>query len=211
MRYLIFILAALIIGCNSTPRLWPDGEIPFVPVGFDADTLRQLEKNMLAWEFASRGRVKFINKLYHPNYENRDGIDTLLILRMHTEGDKSASVSYGYNNNMIAFIDWFAEDRAMLHELGHVVGLPHEHQRPDRDLYIKVDTSGVGIKIIAQMIYEESNTYNYREYLYDIKSIMHYDVIDSGGAIVAPNDCGGETISPIDAIKVFDMYDNPGL
>jgi len=33
--------------------------------------------------------------------------------------------------------------KSILHELGHVFGLHHEHQRPDRDVYISIDTSAV--------------------------------------------------------------------
>lgn len=33
--------------------------------------------------------------------------------------------------------------KSILHELGHVFGLHHEHQRPDREAYISIDTSAV--------------------------------------------------------------------
>lgn len=58
------------------------------------------------------------------------------------------------------------------HELGHVLGLTHEHQRPDRDNYIKVNYKNI----------EENQTHNFDKIInplhenieYDYKSIMHY-------------------------------------
>lgn len=31
----------------------------------------------------------------------------------------------------------------IMHELGHVIGLHHEHRRPDRDDFVKIDTENI--------------------------------------------------------------------
>lgn len=60
----------------------------------------------------------------------------------------------------------------VLHEIGHALGLMHEHQRPDRDNYISVDLSNVdpqnrfAFDRFARMDEAEA---------YDFLSIMHYD------------------------------------
>jgi len=65
------------------------------------------------------------------------------------------------------------EDKQVLHELGHVLGLMHEHQRADRDEYITVDAS----KIVPEFIfaYEKMGSSKMRlGTIYDYCSIMHY-------------------------------------
>ncbi len=69
-------------------------------------------------------------------------------------------------------MDWCWAQSALIHEVGHVLGLMHEHQRPDRDLYLDVHSENAGAFAFA---YEKlsigplDNTGPY-----DFLSIMHY-------------------------------------
>ena len=59
------------------------------------------------------------------------------------------------------------------HEMGHVIGFFHEHQRNDRDLYVKVENP-----FLNTQDYKLINRLNYHDMLtYDYKSIMHYKSI----------------------------------
>jgi hypothetical protein len=62
-------------------------------------------------------------------------------------------------------------DSVVFHELGHALGLLHEHQRPDRDAYISVDVSNLPENALGAY-----STIALRDPLgqYDFLSIMHY-------------------------------------
>ena len=60
-----------------------------------------------------------------------------------------------------------------MHELGHLIGLYHEHQRPDRDQFVKVIYSNLAPFI--QKDYEKLDFETYGEY--DFNSIMHYPLV----------------------------------
>jgi hypothetical protein len=61
--------------------------------------------------------------------------------------------------------------KSILHELGHVFGLQHEHQRPDRDTYISIDTSAVDPSYqSAFTVLTGAPTRG----AYDFLSVMHY-------------------------------------
>lgn len=61
--------------------------------------------------------------------------------------------------------------KSVLHELGHVLGLQHEHQRPDRDAYITIDTSAVDPAYqSAFSLLTGAPTRG----AYDFLSVMHY-------------------------------------
>lgn len=207
MQRLIFIF--FLLSCNMTddPRLWPDGEIPYYAIGFTTDEVFDLEKNMVTWELASGGKVKFINLLFNQNYRIKYGITPLMIIKNENIPASLLTNGYGYKKNMVTMIREYT-DHALLHELGHIIGFHHEHQRPDRDLYIKIDLENQPLLFIMQFTYHEPDTFNYKKYPYDIHSIMHYTVIDSALIIQSPEDCGGEGLSPLDIVKVRDMYGN---
>ena len=59
-----------------------------------------------------------------------------------------------------------------LHELGHAIGLWHEHTRPDRQDYIKIIWSN--IKETAKTNFWSYNHPNAADVEYDFGSIMHY-------------------------------------
>jgi Astacin (Peptidase family M12A) len=79
--------------------------------------------------------------------------------------------------------------RIMLHEMGHIVGLFHEHQRPDRDNFVTVDTSNVQPNALGAL---SKITGAVNASGYDLGSIMHYDAyafaIDRTRPTIIPRD-----------------------
>ncbi|XP_059153168.1 zinc metalloproteinase nas-13-like [Physella acuta] len=69
------------------------------------------------------------------------------------------------------------------HEIGHAIGWYHEHMRPDRDTYIKINLDSVPMRFQDNFKkYDESiiNTYDID---YDYTSIMHYGTGTLPGSI----------------------------
>uniref|UniRef100_A0A7E4VSS6 Metalloendopeptidase n=1 Tax=Panagrellus redivivus TaxID=6233 RepID=A0A7E4VSS6_PANRE len=63
----------------------------------------------------------------------------------------------------------------IIHEVMHVLGLEHEHQRPDRDQFIKILYKNVEEDKMANFGLISANDVDYKEHPYDYLSIMHYD------------------------------------
>jgi hypothetical protein len=86
---------------------------------------------------------------------------------------------------------------AMVHELMHVLGFWHEHQRPDRDTYITVQMANVlASETVNFQIAPTVVTYGSA---YDFDSVMHYDQLaaSSNGQptiVVNPPNQGQQTL-----------------
>ena len=105
---------------------------------------------------------------------------------------------------------------SLLHELGHLIGFYHEHQRPDRDNYIQIHYQNLA----KSSYYVQFQKYDFETYgAYDFASIMHYslDIFAKFGTHtieVLPNATVPEgvpvghvsTISELDAEKARMMY-----
>lgn len=61
-----------------------------------------------------------------------------------------------------------------LHELGHVLGLIHEHVRPDRDQYIELNLEGVKREALEFFDNEDDEDIITYDTPYDLQSVMHY-------------------------------------
>ncbi|KHJ88653.1 astacin [Oesophagostomum dentatum] len=70
-------------------------------------------------------------------------------------------------------------DYIVWHEVMHAIGFEHEHQRPDRDDFIRVEYSNVEVGQLANFEKLSSHEVDYKEQ-YDYKSIMHYDSLAFG-------------------------------
>ena len=87
------------------------------------------------------------------------------------------------------------DDQSIFHELLHVVGLLHEHQREDRNENIEVhDDDNIAYHNLRQFqVLKNAKTFGFE---YDAKSIMHYSTFQG---TIYPNDRSKHTISS----KVF--------
>lgn len=101
-----------------------------------------------------------------------------------------------------------------LHEMGHALGLMHEHQRPDRDSYITIDFNNIDPALrYAFSVFSVSNNAS----AYDFQSIMHYEqfAFSTNGKITIKalppftkfqNIMGIKKISASDLKTIADMY-----
>ena len=68
------------------------------------------------------------------------------------------------------------ETRIILHEIGHSLGMAHEHQRPDRDDYVEVVYSNIDPEF--QLMFDKVAGDSLIMTPYDFDSVMHYKQSD---------------------------------
>ena len=109
-------------------------------------------------------------------------------------------------------------ERNITHELGHAFGFIHEHQRPDRDSYVSIDTTNVAANALSNF-----TTFRLFDPLgqYDFLSVMHYRnnsfAIDTSKPTIIPRSGYGSyadsmgtavTASSLDRTAISNLYDN---
>ena len=62
----------------------------------------------------------------------------------------------------------------MAHEIAHALGLIHEHQRPDRDSYVTVNTANIRRGYEGYFAAFKPNVVTSLGVDYDYASVMHY-------------------------------------
>ncbi|WP_125560280.1 M12 family metallopeptidase [Pseudoalteromonas rubra] len=164
---------------------WPNGVVPFQLEGITSGS--QNEKNILeAMEMIERAsRVNFVHKTSsHSNYLTIYGH----ALDKEREKNKICSANIGYANGgrRQAWIPSYCSVGTAIHELLHILGYRHEHQRTDRDYHAR-DGQRYSLTVNDRYVpctLQSSFGTSYqvsRSRPYDHLSIMHYGNHDRTG------------------------------
>ena len=173
MKYyhiIIFLLIISILNSCSyefTIGSWEDGIIPYYLTGeFSDGDILNINEAMSAWENVCG--VRFIKVSPRAN--------AFHIKRVSREVWFS-SIGENNSNCQMLFGKTYSDIDVIIHELGHCLGLVHEHQRPDRDLYVSIIWDNIltgkefNFDIVDNPLYVE------QDFPYDYHSIMHYSSV----------------------------------
>jgi len=137
---------------------WPGGNVPFQ---FDANVTAAHQNDMLAamaeWEAVA-----------NVDFRERDGeADYIHIQDALTN---SSHVGRAGGRQVVNIFNWDFQF-IMAHELGHALGLWHEHSRPDRNTYVTIHLGSI----------TDAEEHNFTRHTgadtygsYDFDSLMHY-------------------------------------
>ncbi|MCF2502025.1 M12 family metallopeptidase [Dyadobacter sp. CY107] len=192
-------------GVNDLFARWPNGVIPYeVAGGFDPQIKKIIYNSIAHWQ--DRTSITFVPRTSHADY-----------VRFVVADENSSKVGKIGGMQEIKILS--PSLRAVVHEIGHAVGLIHEHTRSDRDKWITVKWENVD-----EEGKEELQTYATRYPLYptfgkgtlDYNSVMIYSPTaysKNGKPTMVRNDNGpswglDDELSPGDVKTVEHMYAN---
>lgn len=145
-------------------NIWPDGRVPY----FFDDKVTATNRNRFreaARLWMLRTAVKFVELQSEPE----KGVDYIHV-NNSSEGNW-ADIGYTRGKQNLKIKHWHMQI-VIVHELGHSLGLIHEHCRSDRENYVSVIEKNVLKDFKDQFfIFKSVPTLG----PYDFSSIMHYD------------------------------------
>ena len=147
-------------GFFTTQAIWEDSIIPF---DFDGAVLSSdtsvVYDAMREW--TTKTKVRFIPHTDETNFVR------------FSYGDGYGSFIGQTGNMQPLYFPKDPDKGNIMHEIGHLLGLWHEHCRPDRDRYIKITNSNIREAFLCQFIQPISDVVTLNT-PYDFNSIMHY-------------------------------------
>ena len=204
MKKLTIILLLFLFNCSTYP--WKDGNIYYsIEEGFSFKEIKIIEKAMRKWEAC--GYIKFIPTKNKKEYYK--------IIKKESIGTIGGSSTIGYSSESYMLL-YQVTPLIILHELGHCLGLQHEHQRHDRNDYIKVHWKNIYISNFNNFFFIYDGLIDIKKYKYDYKSIMHYNSLSfskNNKTTMSPidskyilEDLGGRELTETDCLKIRDIY-----
>src|ERR1700677_300847 len=146
----------------SGPIQWPSATVPY---DIDPNLPNQARVAHAIAEWTTKTSIQFILHSTEPDYVYftvGTGCDSAL---GHQGGQQLIHLAAGCAVPQV------------IHEIGHTVGLLHEHNRSDRDQYIQINLSNIPPGWQAQF---QNTTSSQDVGVYDFCSIMHYPAIADG-------------------------------
>jgi hypothetical protein len=179
------IMAVLLMSSCSYEAVlveWEDGYIPYYLSGeFSSGEATVIESAMDEWETACGVRFEEVIPR-SAAYE---------IIKTGNSNEWASTIGENNVQNYMYYGSGGGAYSHVLHELGHCVGLLHEHQRPDRDGYVTIVWANIWPEYEYNFYKRNNPLIREEDYAYDYYSVMHYN---SRGFSID----GSETIMPID-------------
>jgi len=154
----------------AKPQPWPGGVIPYDISNLTPEQQAIVKRGIQRW-MDTRAQISFVPRTNQEEY--------VFFTGNLTNGNNTSLVGYKKGAraeiNITAFW-WRQQEWMIVHELGHVLGFHHEHQRWDRDDYIRVHYENIkpgrssDYDMIPRTNWIVSST------PYDYRSIMHYRI-----------------------------------
>lgn len=143
----------------SQIRTWKGGVVPYRFASGAGNKLRTRMEDAMA-AIAKSSSVRFRPRVSETDY---------VTVR---PGGSPQSVIGCAGGEQSLYLQPSSPPRDYLHELCHLVGLCHEHTRPDRDQYLVVRPENLRDAALAPILMAEEPRLDVRPY--DFASIMHY-------------------------------------
>jgi len=218
----IIALSSILLFCSPESSIlkWPGGKIPYTFFGdFTDEDKKEIQEAMKEWEKAAD--ITFIHiegNTYGENFYEIRKVKTKEEVISNCNGTKekvimcSASSTVGLTSDNHMTIENCTTPKLILHELGHCIGLRHEHRRPDRDKYVTILKENITKSNYYnfKFLLPEDFLYPYKRFKYDYNSIMHYsDTLFTKNCkktIISKEPIGGRVLSKLDKDKAEYIY-----
>ena len=155
---------------SETPQPWPGGVIPYDLSKLSNSQQALALRAMQRWTDTG-AKIKFIPRTTEVEYVNFTGNTNAGNNTSHVGFKKGVHTDI----NITAF--WWRENEWMpAHELGHVLGFFHEHERWDRDQFVTIHYENIKPGRAHDYDWIAKTNWLVTSLLYDYRSIMHYRV-----------------------------------